>query len=218
MVCIRGTISWALFPLPQRVGFPESSVDFFSMLMCSSWVAACLGSELDSHCLAHATRWGQGSRAPPKSRRFSGSSAMGDTSSPIPHFWSVNLLFRDSQKKALSLPPLYPLQAVMDVQGRPVVPAVFQTRPGSRKGRAFLQLQSKMCSFILFDEEALAQERGWWPLILFGHHQPFASISPSAHNLLSQFIPPSPYCFESISLLITYRWGVYLRTSTQSRV
>ena len=74
-------------PLPQRVGVPGSSVDFFSMLMGSSRAAACPESELDSHCLAHAIRWGQGSRAPPKSRRFSGSSAMCDTSSPIPHFW-----------------------------------------------------------------------------------------------------------------------------------
>lgn len=117
----------SFIPLPQRVGVPGSSVDFFSLLVGSSRAAACSGSELDSHCLAYAIGWGQGSRVPPKSRRFSGSNAVGGTRSSIPHFWSVNLLFRDSQKKVLSLPPLYPLQAVMGVQGRPVVPAVFQT-------------------------------------------------------------------------------------------
>ena len=114
-------------PLPRRVGVPGSSVDFFSMLMGSSRVAACLGSELDSHCLAHSSEWGWDSRAPLKSRRFSGSSAMAGASSPTPHFRSVSLLFGDSQEKALSRPPLYPLQAVMGVWGRTVVPAVFQT-------------------------------------------------------------------------------------------
>lgn len=129
--CTNGVYQGGRFlssrPLPQRGGVPGSSVDSFSMLMGSGQVAACPGSELGSHCLAHAMGWGWGSRAPLKSRRFSGSSAMGGTSSPIPHFWSVNLLFGDSQEKALSRPPLYPLQAVMGVRGRPVVPAVFQT-------------------------------------------------------------------------------------------
>lgn len=89
---------------------------------------------------------------------------------PFPHFWSVNLLFGDSQEEGVFSPTAAPLQAMMGVQGRPVVPAVFQTslKVWKQKRKSFPTASVQMCSFILFDEEALTQKRlvaldSFWP-------------------------------------------------------